>query len=317
MFDFKKNSLDLIRLLSAIQVVIIHSNEHLHLHINKFFISVLSFFPGVPIFFVISGFLISASYERSNSLFSYVVNRFLRIYPALFFCFILSVLSVFVFSDITFSVGPFFKWMMAQLSFLQFYNPDFLRNYGVGVINGSLWTIPIELQFYCLIPILYLSIKKLRSRQVVLLLFLLIVVFGFLNQIYTLIYYPQKTMLTKLMGVSVFSYLYLFLLGVLLQKSQKFVAKYLSGNAILYLLIYLCVSVALAFLHINVQGNYLNPLSAIALGLLVISTAYSLPLKYNKKLRGNDISYGVYIYHMLIINVFIAHGEQGGGAALC
>jgi peptidoglycan/LPS O-acetylase OafA/YrhL len=41
---------------------------------------------------------------------------------------------------------------LAQLSIVQFYNPDFLRGYGVGVLNGSLWTISVELQFYVMLP---------------------------------------------------------------------------------------------------------------------------------------------------------------------
>ena len=42
-------------------------------------------------------------------------------------------------------------------------HPDFLRGYGVGVLNGSLWTIPVELQFYALVPLIYWSLS-LRAR---------------------------------------------------------------------------------------------------------------------------------------------------------
>jgi hypothetical protein len=45
-------------------------------------------------------------------------------------------------------------WLAAQLTIGQFYNPVFLRGYGLGVLNGSLWTIPLE-QFCVLVPLLH------------------------------------------------------------------------------------------------------------------------------------------------------------------
>jgi len=47
------------------------------------------------------------------------------------------------------------------------------------------------------------------------------------------------------------------------------------------------------------------------LGLVVFSIAYSAPNMSRKILGGNDISYGVYIYHMPIINVLIFIGAIG------
>ena len=41
-------------------------------------------FPGVPLFFLVSGFLITDSYINSKNLEEYFMKRGLRIYPALF-----------------------------------------------------------------------------------------------------------------------------------------------------------------------------------------------------------------------------------------
>ena len=44
---------------------------------------VTSLFLGVPVFFSISGFLISKSYENNRVVREFALNRILRIYPAL------------------------------------------------------------------------------------------------------------------------------------------------------------------------------------------------------------------------------------------
>jgi peptidoglycan/LPS O-acetylase OafA/YrhL len=42
--------------------------------------------------------------------------------------------------------------------------------------------------------------------------------------------------------------------------------------------------------------------------MLTISAAYSNVNLSSKILRGNDISYGVYIYHMIVVNCAVALG---------
>ena len=157
--DARINNFDLIRLFAAAQVVIVHGVDHLGVRGVDRFIDLISYFPGVPIFFTISGFLISKSWERSPDYKSYFRNRLLRIYPALWVCLFFTI-TIFITSGVRFDFGEFAAWLAAQLTFFQFYNPEFLRTFGVGVMNGSLWTIPVELQFYFLLPFLYLLCKQ-------------------------------------------------------------------------------------------------------------------------------------------------------------
>ena len=55
-------------------------------------------------------------------------------------------------------------WYLAQLVGLIF-TPGFLQGFGFGSYNGALWTIPIELQFYFLLPLLYLATRRLPEKQ--------------------------------------------------------------------------------------------------------------------------------------------------------
>ena len=53
-------------------------------------------------------------------------------------------------------------WWARQMSIFQGFKPAFLEPLSTG-LNGSLWTIPIELQFYVVLPVLY-GILRLRRR---------------------------------------------------------------------------------------------------------------------------------------------------------
>ncbi len=145
----RQNNFDLIRLCAALQVAIIHGIYHLEVDSTGYGMiqSILNYFPGVSIFFIISGFLVTQSALRlRENVCYYIANRFLRIYPALWGGLLISIIMV-IFSAPKIIFGDlvhFTIWLFAQLTFVQFYNPDFLRSYGVGVINGSLWTIIVD-----------------------------------------------------------------------------------------------------------------------------------------------------------------------------
>jgi peptidoglycan/LPS O-acetylase OafA/YrhL len=79
----RDNNFELLRLFAALQVLLIHGNEHLRIHVPQLIRTLLSIFPSVSNFFVISGYLIAGSLLRSSNLPSYALNRFLRISPAL------------------------------------------------------------------------------------------------------------------------------------------------------------------------------------------------------------------------------------------
>jgi peptidoglycan/LPS O-acetylase OafA/YrhL len=51
-------------------------------------------------------------------------------------------------------------WVGCQGSVFQFWNPEFLRAFGTGVVNGSLWTIAVEIQFYCATTLSYWSMHR-------------------------------------------------------------------------------------------------------------------------------------------------------------
>lgn len=269
-------------------------------------------FPGVPIFFVISGFLISLSYERSPDLKSYCRNRVLRIFPGLWCCVLCTVL-VAIFCGFSFVNGQAPVWLISQFVGA-IYTPGFLKNFGIGSYNGSLWTIPVELQFYIVLPALYWLTRRGTKDQTTYF-WLAWLAFVAIGLVISLVFPPldgpeNEPMLQKLIRYSFFPHFFLFMTGVILQRLKVHQSTWIAGKGLYWLAAYL------AFYYVVPSSAATYVPSTLLLGVVTVSMAYTAARLSQKILRGNDISYGVYIYHGLLINLFVEVGLNGGAAGL-
>lgn len=299
------NNFDLIRLLAAAQVMLKHAL--VHLGYEGPWTELLGLFPGVPIFFFISGFLIFQSFHNSKSARQFAVNRLLRIYPALIVCFIVAlglVLATGYLSASRLAQPDFAGWAIAQLTLFQFYNWEALRGFGVGALNGSLWTIAVELQFYLLTPLLAWLVAS--GRQVV---WVLLVALGMAANL--AIQPGASTFAAKLYSVSSPAWFYMFMLGAWLSTRPDWQARLRQIPWWGLLSAYAAVGLAGHALGWRVTGNEVNPLSYVFLAALVYRLAFTRPETSRRLLGPNDVSYGVYIYHMPIVNVLVYAGWVG------
>lgn len=122
----------------------------------------------VDLFFVISGYLITASALRSKSSWAYLSKRVRRIYPGFVAAMAVCLLVVLPLS------GGFTRasgWMGTLVDFVtktirlqEFsYRDAFASNPYPGSINGAVWSIPYE--FWCYIGVLLLSLSGLLHRR--------------------------------------------------------------------------------------------------------------------------------------------------------
>lgn len=298
----RPNNFDLLRLVAAISVLFFHTRVRLDIDINHYVVSFFEYIPGIPIFFFISGFLISLSYKKALDIKSYTRNRLMRIYPALYVCLFLSIGFIIYIGYLDISIlntQEFWVWIAAQMSFAQFYNPEFLRGYGVGVLNGSLWTISVELQFYFLIPFLYTFLKNKNKNKILLFLIILFSIFNIIfNTLGNPVDFKTQSALYKLLYVSFVPWFYMFLLGVFFQENfDKF--KILYEMPIIIKSIYIIIVLYFYTLF------SLNPMTFFLFATVIYIMVYSFKNASNILLKGNDYSYGIYIYHALVINYFI------------
>lgn len=301
----RRNNFDLIRLLAALQVVYGHSLAHLKIENTLFHFSYLKYFPGVPIFFTVSGFLIFWAYDRNPILKKYMINRSLRLYPALYICLALTIFMLLISSSGKFiNHKEFYAWILTQISFFQFYTPDILRFWGVGTPNGSLWTIAVEVQFYILVPLLFLLFKLIK-REILLL--SLIIISIFLNFIFSTI---PENIFQKLTFVSIAPYLFNFLIGSLFyiywDKLRKVIENKFFFWFFSYILYVTILGEVLGYSLLAYQmDNILQVFSVFFLAFVILSFAFSFKNLSENLLNNNDISYGIYIYHMLVVNTLV------------
>ncbi len=174
--NFKKNNLNLIQFIMAILVIYSHAFPIATAQNGGEILKDLTeagYSSGnlaVAAFFIISGFLVSASYEDSPGIFQYLLKRAFRIFPALF--------AVVVFS--AFILGPLVTslplqeyltdagtWQYVKTVFLY---PVYWELPGVfeqnlygNSVNGSLWTIPYQFGLYLMLGIVgFLRLNKYR-----------------------------------------------------------------------------------------------------------------------------------------------------------
>lgn len=306
----RNNFFDYIRLYAAFQVIISHGSPALNYNFPEI-ISIIFSYRGVPIFFALSGFLVTISWINSDfNLKKYLISRCLRIFPALWTSALISFLLLIIFGKYKFAFSSKgILWLLSQASFFTFWNPDELRDFGTGVVNGSLWTIPVELQFYLLVPLLIGIFIYLKKKYNGLISSLSIIIIAALSVSINQFIPPlppaegggtaarEGSLLIKLLYVSFAPHLSTFIMGMLLALIVGIVGQKVSSIYFLFfgILILLIDSIPLINDSISL---WIYPIytALIFIGIGLVSNPF--PIKF-------DISYGLYLYHMLVANFIL------------
>lgn len=277
--DTRKNNLDIIRFIAASLVLFSHAyplttGNNASEPFAVFSKGQMTFGEfAVSIFFVISGFLITQSFDRSKDPIYYFKARVLRIFPGLILCVMLSIFLLGpIFTDLGFL--EYFKnretydyLKTVTLYWLQFDLPGvFSTNIWPGAVNGSLWTLWFEFFFY--IVVAALGIMKVLNKKVVVFLFLACTTLYFLDRggFYT----------------DLFRYFSAGMIFYLFRNQIK-----LNGWVTLLSLVVLLVTAKVGYFEytFTIFGAY-----------LIFSLAFETRLRLHNFGKFGDFSYGIYIY---------------------
>lgn len=237
---------------------------------------------GVSLFFLLSGFVILLSAERSLSCRSFVIGRFVRLWPTFFVCTTLTALWL--------TLLPL-SW--AQIDFKMYLvgltlQPNVMR---VNSIDGVYWSLHVEIQFYALIGLLLaLNLKKY-----------IVSIFGcftlgcFLYQI-ILLGLGENNFLHYYFGI--FRHAHLFFAGILCYR-------FYQTRSRMYLVLIILVSFGVLSSHWMREYSFGIVTDYVAfwlfVGLLLLASMKGILVLRNRVfLFLGIISYPLYLLHMMI-----------------
>jgi len=298
------NRFDFVRLIAAWLVLYSHSyvlsaSKEIEL-ISKYLKFDTAGGLAVGVFFSISGYLVFKSLKNSNSLKIFIIKRALRIYPAL----ILSVLfSVFVVGIICteLSIQEYLtnRKTLSYLKTITGFNikyelPGVFENFPEKSVNGSLWSIAIELRCYLVLGIISLLPFSMKLK-----LWISVTILSSL-----LLFRPIEApsdLSIKFLGLSYDfnKFGLMFTLGCL-------IASYEKHKNFQYIKIIGLISASILIIISNLEiskftliaYNYLIPFIFIWIGLY-----FTLLPKIPDKI--GDISYGLYLFSFPIQQLLI------------
>lgn len=229
---------------------------------------------GVAVFFVISGYLVSASYERDPK--SYLFKRILRIEPGLIASLVVTVgLLAFVTTAPAAEYWPAAAMYVVRNALLYpatYALPGVFQDVPMaGVVNGVLWTLRLEFTFYVVLLLI-------RARLSLVLALTAICAVVTVTMTFTHPDWAQEK-LTRVLFLGARSGM-LFFAGAAIQLSRRQVPLWLGGASV-------------------VAFPLLGPL-ALPTAVLGLARPGKLPA---------DLSYGVYIYAFPLQQMLAAQGQ--------
>ena len=300
-FDLKSNAFDFLRLFFAIVVVVYHST----LYYNGVIKPDWAYYPisgwkynethlgeiAVHGFFVISGFLITASMLRSATIQEFFHKRLVRLFPG----FLVAIfLTAFVFAPIIglingkLQLGDFGNIKQLFIESCRYFFRNMFFETPVNNIpavhqwelNGSLWTLLVDFRTYTALAILSL-IGLLQKPKLILILTVVANSFYFL---FTKVEWLRNDFDQIFYDFRVFSLILYFFVGAVF---YLYIDK-IKWTWTLFLVAVLGLIVGVIF---NI-GGLLFP---ICTAYIVLFMSQVIPVKDLSK-RIGDCSYGVYIY---------------------
>lgn len=291
--DSAPNNFDFMRLFFAVLVIFSHSysilegsstNEPIFRATHGNFISGRV---GVSAFFLISGYLVTASLVRSRSVWAYFRKRVARIYPGYIGATLFSLLVVVPLAggrlqgDTFLSRAALAIFRMVFLSDLR-WRGVFSGNPMAGVVNGSMWTIPFEFACYVLLAILGLC-GVIRSRRACLCFFAICFAANIGFSIYVWTFNPALRDGTVARGIG---FLPIYLAGTIAYLYREKLA-FRASWAVISLLV-LCSVARLP--------NGFGCAFPLAGGYLILFFAHCPQIHLSHFARLGDFSYGTYLY---------------------
>lgn len=273
----RNNNFDILRFLAALEVLVYHSFICLGTTIPF-----ANFIDGVPIFFAISGFLITRSWIDDPNFLAFLKKRVLRIYPAFIVvvCFTALVIGPLV---TNLSIKNYFSNSM----FFDYFKNFFLykiHHFLPGVftttpytssVNASLWTLPLE--FFAYILVALFGVSKIIKKQFFYPIFIVLLI--------SIFYYFTNVHLISYRWIKLIKFVLLFFISsAMYTYRDKIKLSFVAFAVMLFLYVY------------STRTSLFEYVRFFTLPYMVIYLAYSKIPYINNFGKYGDFSYGLYLW---------------------
>lgn len=293
-------NMDALRYVLAFSVIVAHFNELAGFHIPW----PIPSYTAVGGFFTLSGYLIFGSYDRRPHLRKFLIRRAQRILPPYILIVLICAFCLVAISSFSpweyFSSTQWWKYLMANLSFLNFLEPTLpgVFEYNpIEAVNGSLWTMKIEWMLYLSVPLVVWICQRVRWNRSKL--FIAIYLLSALYKFSLLYLYKQSgEEMYLILSRQVFGQLCYFYAGAFIYFHIEQFRKHSK-----VLLVIACI----IFLFRNYIYGYEQLLEPAVISIFIICA--SMMGKWGKTLnRIDNVSYDMYLFHFPIIQVSVWSG---------
>lgn len=292
----QKNNFDLIRLVLATTVFLVHTEKLAEFPVYGYITNFLNSSIAVYAFFIVSGFLIFMSYDNNTSIKSFFKKRFLRIFPGYAFVILTVSLSGVILS--TYSSADYFSYDWLRYIFVNLITLNFMQPTLPGVFtenplyaaNGALWTIKIEIMFYASVPLIGLLLRRYSTATILILLYLLSIVY---YEFFIYMGAHTDKAVYFLLAKQLPGQLAFFVSGALLYYYFDHFKKY----ALIYLISSIFFFISYKYYNIWIFFPF-----SLAFIVIYIATIFKYLGNFGKY---GDFSFGIYIWHFPIIQIFV------------
>ncbi len=287
--------LDAFRGIAALSVVLYHYTTVYH---DNFGVSSLFYIKygwlGVPLFFILSGFVITLTIQRCKSPLQFLSKRFIRLYPTYWICISITLLIIYI--------------SKSQSLHLMFDRPllDIILNYTMfhellkfHHVDGAYWSLLPELLFYLLMAVLF-AIKKLDN---------ILVYNGGLLLIVCIHYFFPIPIIGRLLDLH---YVLLFMIGICFYKIYTSTGKtpwylhvLIAANLVLGIFLY-----AIIRPHLDITVLYITFPMIVLLFYGFVYQKFTALGTIKPLLFLGVISYPLYLIHQIIGFIFMLFFDQ-------
>ncbi len=215
----------------------------------------------VSVFFILSGFWVTKSYINSVSVKNFFIKRCKRLLPLYYGVIIVTAIVLCFFTtlsikDYFINVG-FFKYLFANGVFLNFLAPNLPGVFNGYPVNGSLWTLKLEIGFYICLPFILCIYSKLNVKKRNIFLGLLY----FCSYLYFIIvsYFVNRKYLPPQLLHQLPAYMMYFIAGIFYMLNWTWLQKYkikICFLSLVTLLIYAVSSSIYLSIYLNSIWSY-------------------------------------------------------------